>query len=158
MNSNVSYESIQQFYIYNDNGGSWVKNGYASNSILVLLFVSREIWHLRRRIYTEEKAKVVAASWGTELIQFLAALSILNKEIILVQNSWRCPPSSSNGLWLLYCINPSSMGGIYYKITNKVLIIPMYKNCLNFKLNTRKCFGQATSVFGEIITRRLNIS
>ena len=25
----------------------------------------------RRRIHTEEKAKVVAAAWGTELIQFL---------------------------------------------------------------------------------------
>ena len=33
----------------------------------------------RRRIYfTEEKAKVVAAAWGTELIQFLAALAILH--------------------------------------------------------------------------------
>ena len=30
----------------------------------------------RRRIKTEEKAKVVAAVWGTELIQFLAALAI----------------------------------------------------------------------------------
>ena len=28
----------------------------------------------RRRIKTEEKAKVVVAIWGTELIQFLAAL------------------------------------------------------------------------------------
>ena len=30
----------------------------------------------RRRIYAEEKAKVVADVWGTELIQFLAALQI----------------------------------------------------------------------------------
>ena len=30
----------------------------------------------RRRIKTEEKAKVVAAVWGTELIQFLAALAV----------------------------------------------------------------------------------
>ena len=30
----------------------------------------------RRRIYIEEKAKVVAASWGTELLQCLAALPI----------------------------------------------------------------------------------
>ena len=29
----------------------------------------------RKRIKTEEKAKVVAAVWGTELIQFLAALA-----------------------------------------------------------------------------------
>ena len=30
-------------------------------------------------IYTEEKVKVVAASGGTELIQFLAALAILHR-------------------------------------------------------------------------------
>ena len=30
----------------------------------------------RRIICTEEKAKVVAAAWGTELIQFLAAPAI----------------------------------------------------------------------------------
>ena len=30
----------------------------------------------RRRINTEEKAKVVAAVWGTEMIKFLAALQI----------------------------------------------------------------------------------
>ena len=29
----------------------------------------------RRRINTEEKANVVAAAWGTEFIQFLAALA-----------------------------------------------------------------------------------
>ena len=34
--------------------------------------------HHRRRIYTGEKAKVVAADWGTELFQFLAALAILH--------------------------------------------------------------------------------
>ena len=34
----------------------------------------------RRRIYTEEKAKVVAASWGTELLQFLATLAILQQD------------------------------------------------------------------------------
>ena len=33
-----------------------------------------------RRIKTEEKAKVVTAVWGTELIQFLAALAILNQD------------------------------------------------------------------------------
>ena len=31
----------------------------------------------RRRIYTEEKAMVVASVWGKEFIQFLAALDIL---------------------------------------------------------------------------------
>ena len=33
-----------------------------------------------RRIKTKEKAKVVAAAWGAELIQFLAALAILNQD------------------------------------------------------------------------------
>ena len=31
----------------------------------------------RRRIYTEEKAQVVSAVWGTEFIQFLATRAIL---------------------------------------------------------------------------------
>ena len=34
----------------------------------------------RRRIYTEEKAKVVAAVWRTELIQFLAVLAFLHQD------------------------------------------------------------------------------
>ena len=34
----------------------------------------------RRRITTEEKAKVVTAFWGTELIQFLAALDIFHQD------------------------------------------------------------------------------
>ena len=34
----------------------------------------------RRRIYTEEKAKVVATVWGTEFIQFLATLAILHQD------------------------------------------------------------------------------
>ena len=33
----------------------------------------------RRRIKTEEKVKVVAAVWGTEFIQFLAAIAILHQ-------------------------------------------------------------------------------
>ena len=32
---------------------------------------------MHRRIFTEEKAKVVAAVWGTELLRFSAALAIL---------------------------------------------------------------------------------
>ena len=95
--------------------------------------------HHRRRINTEEKAKVVAAAWVKELIKFLAALAILNLDdlenrmnctriilregrihpilqIVRVKNSQRgkelnqfCPPNSSNSLCLLFCINPSSM-------------------------------------------------
>ena len=34
----------------------------------------------RSRIYKEAKAKVVAASWGTELLQNLAALAVLHKD------------------------------------------------------------------------------
>ena len=34
----------------------------------------------RRRIYTEEKAKVVSAVGGTEFIQFHAALAIVHKD------------------------------------------------------------------------------
>ena len=37
----------------------------------------------RRRIITEEKAKIVAAVWGTELIQFLAAITIFCTRRIL---------------------------------------------------------------------------
>ena len=33
-----------------------------------------------RRIYTEEKAKVVGAVWETELVQFLSALAILHQD------------------------------------------------------------------------------
>ena len=36
----------------------------------------------RRRIKTEEKAKVVAAVWGKEFIQFLAALAILPRTVL----------------------------------------------------------------------------
>ena len=86
----------------------------------------------RRRIYTEEKAKVVAAVWGTEFIQFLAALAVLHQDdkkkrmkctrikwkkgwihrilqIVLVSNS-------IDDLCLLFCINPS-----YIVCTVKVL-------------------------------------
>ena len=34
----------------------------------------------RRRIYTEQKAKVVDTAWRTDLIQFLAALAILHQD------------------------------------------------------------------------------
>ena len=34
------------------------------------------------KIKTEEKAKVVAAVWGTELIQFLAALAFLHQDYL----------------------------------------------------------------------------
>ena len=34
----------------------------------------------RKRIKTEEKAKVVAAVWGEKFIKFLAALAILHQD------------------------------------------------------------------------------
>ena len=40
------------------------------------IYVSTDTVLHRIRIYTEERAKIVAAVWGTELIQFLAALQI----------------------------------------------------------------------------------
>ena len=39
-------------------------------------------WGHRRKIDTEVKAKVVAASWGTELLQVLAALAFLHQDDI----------------------------------------------------------------------------
>ena len=39
---------------------------------------------LRIRLYTEDKAKVVAVSWGIELLQFLAALAIFHQEILAI--------------------------------------------------------------------------
>ena len=36
--------------------------------------------NIEKRIYTEENAMVVAASWGTEFLQFLAALAILHQD------------------------------------------------------------------------------
>ena len=65
----------------------------------------------RRRINTEENAKVVAAVWGTEFIKFLAALAVLFKysgeihpilSIVLVQNS-------SDYICLFFHIYSSSM-------------------------------------------------
>ena len=38
--------------------------------------------HKKRRFYTEEKVKVVVAVWGTNYIQFLAALAVLHQDDI----------------------------------------------------------------------------
>ena len=42
--------------------------------------VPQRVRRRRRRIYTEEKAKVVAAVWRTELIQFLHPLAVLHQD------------------------------------------------------------------------------
>ena len=52
-------------------GSRWQHNAAPRHSIHL---------HQRKRIYTEEKANVVAAVWGTELIQFLALLAILHQD------------------------------------------------------------------------------
>ena len=41
-------------------------------------------------IITEEEEKVVAAAWGTECIQFLAALAILHQDDM--KRSMNCSP------------------------------------------------------------------
>ena len=74
---------------------------------------------------TEKKAKIVAAVWGTELIQFLVALAIfhqedLKKRINRIMDSWMewmewmhsstvRPATNSNNLCLLFCLYPSSL-------------------------------------------------
>ena len=58
----------------------------------------------RRKIYTEEKANVVAASWGTAFLQFLVALAILHKDelknrlicTLFFNSSWCKSAYSSN--------------------------------------------------------------
>ena len=50
--------------------------GFYSSSLL------QQYSRNRSRIYTEEKAKVVAAAWGTDFIQFLAALAILIQDFL----------------------------------------------------------------------------
>ena len=49
--------------------------------------VERELLSHRRRIYTEEKAKVVAAVWGTEFIDFLAALALLTQDYLKIMRN-----------------------------------------------------------------------
>ena len=49
----------------------------ASNLQTLWGSIGKNHWRL---IKTEEKAKVVSAVWGTELIQFLAVLAILHQD------------------------------------------------------------------------------
>ena len=65
----------------------------------------------RRRSYTEEKAKVVAVSCGTEMLQFLAALAILHQDvnelkysgqIRLFFNSNQCKIASAASNWIKF--------------------------------------------------------
>ena len=54
----------------------------------------------RRRIKTEEKAKVTAAVWGTELLHFLAAQAILHQHDL---KKWT---NSSYSSYRLVAIHP----------------------------------------------------
>ena len=68
----------------------------------------------RRKIYTEKKAKVVAVSWGIEMLQCLTASAILQQDelknrliftLVLVQISLFFKSSLCNyDLCLLFCI------------------------------------------------------
>ena len=67
-----------------------VTGGHLDSSLSMSLLERLAFTYRRRRIYTKEKAKVVAAVWGTELIQFLAMLTRIGRiytflDIILVQ-------------------------------------------------------------------------
>ena len=42
--------------------------------------LTRDAPHHRTKIKSEEKVKFVVAFWGTELIQFLAALAIFHQD------------------------------------------------------------------------------
>ena len=58
-----------------------------TNGLETMLFSSyvKEGCMGRKKLTTEEKAKVVAAVWGTELIQFLAALAILHQDDLKIR-------------------------------------------------------------------------
>ena len=57
--------------------------------LVCIIFV---IFIHRRRIYTEEKVKVVASSLGTEFLQFFAALTILDdlKNRLICTGTTKC--------------------------------------------------------------------
>ena len=59
----------------------WWKRLYSILMDLIYCFhLASSTWKLRRRIYTEEKAKIVTAVWGTTCIQILVALAIFHQE------------------------------------------------------------------------------
>ena len=60
--------------------------GFSISRIYHTLFLSYNRPH-RRMINTKEKAKVVDAVWGPELLEFLAALEILHQDVL--KNGWR---------------------------------------------------------------------
>ena len=81
----------------------------------------------RRRIYTEEKAKVVAviATLHQDELNFRVQISLFfntscsAKYLAMQELKKFCPPRSSDDLCLLFCIHPSSMAilksSVYHK-------------------------------------------
>ena len=55
-----------------------MRNGSYIFSFLLFCYPVQD--NRRRRIKTEEKAKIVAVIWGTELIQFIAVKAILHRD------------------------------------------------------------------------------
>ena len=61
----------------------------------------------RRRIKTEEKAKIVAAVWGAKFVQFLAALAVLPRSIWKNKGCGKelnkfCQPNRRDNLCLVF--------------------------------------------------------
>ena len=63
----------------------------------------------RRRVYTEEKAKVVAAVWGTELLQLLATLAVLHQN----ENDMKKRMSCTRMMWRTGWIHPFRREWVY---------------------------------------------
>ena len=77
-------------------GGAWASSSASWTCARISSSLARHlpVMHIvhanhRRRIKTEEKAKVVAAVWGTELIQFLATLDIFYQDDFEKKDEYR---------------------------------------------------------------------
>ena len=96
----------------------WLTHNVALLLVLTFLFIFQWSRH-RRRIKTEEKAKVVASVWGKEFIEFFAALAVLPWTIL--NNRMNCTRmimkekdefivlGRSDDICLFFCICPFSM-------------------------------------------------
>ena len=107
----------------------------------------RQVWHHRRRIKTEEKANVVAAVWGEEFFQFLAALVILARTILKnrMNSSFSFKSSGCNSSYNSNCPAQNSWCG---KVLNK--FFPPNKGdgrCLFFRLYPFFCVWDTVVVF-----------
>ena len=70
---------LDSFFIQRIKNSTFYVSTFSSSSPLSAQFAElRKTIGRRRRINTEESAKVVTAIWGTEFIQCLAALAIVH--------------------------------------------------------------------------------